>query len=690
MDCRVGGLFFSSKFDSGNLARVEQVLPLNVEHGNNSVNLQSKPISLNKADNNTNNNAAGNVSIYDFKADYDFKVWTRPDCAGTLFENGNRTWFHFSVRGYVPGKLIRIMIMNLNKQSKVYSQGYAPLYRVCHSTVSQSRWQRIKDRPAWDYVDGQFVLTFVHRFIDPRGSTTYFAFCFPWTYSETQNQLAQLESLFSDQTAPPIEKIESDSPGSVSSIDLNPMAMSEEPTNCELLQQVYFHRELLCYSLEGRRIDLLTITSWSGLWNEREDYFDPLLFPDRSAPRPWKFKGKQVVFISARVHPGETPSSHVFNGLLELLLRPNDARSCQLRDQYVFKLIPLLNPDGVVHGHYRTDCRGVNLNRVYLTPDFLYYPSIYATKALLVYYHTKYGTIVPYANFLDGVWEEFKSIIRTPSGRISYKPLSECLESKLTDSGVNVASESPAEVNDRVIFECDVLNQELDRMKVERANVICTQRLSSPPTMKGDQADYVVAFNEKLQVSEPARIVGSDSELIKPWSSFTQAGVSPVGLDSELSVQHALAICQPPPPAMPSHRVTEYHLSGENPESPWDVQRSSSPVQRSSDENSGDMDQSARTVESVQSTDKLSPTGYVNKSHSASVSKPSATLSGDINSESHVGGGGLANKSQRTISSVGYRLSAISKSCKSSRLLAAFKNRRRPSLKVDCLPCLFT
>lgn len=38
-------------------------------------------------------------SISDVQVDYEFNLWTKPDCSGTEFENNNRTWFFFCIKG---------------------------------------------------------------------------------------------------------------------------------------------------------------------------------------------------------------------------------------------------------------------------------------------------------------------------------------------------------------------------------------------------------------------------------------------------------------------------------------------------------------------------------------------------------------------------------------------------------------
>lgn len=99
-----------------------------------------------------------------------------------------------------------------------------------------------------------------------------------------------------------------------------------------------------------------------------------------------------MVFVTARVHPGETPGSYMLDGLLESVLSPTE-RGYLLRRNFVFKVIPILNPDGVYRGHYRLDARGFNLNRCYVYPSPDEYPVIYATKAYIDYLHSEHSLL---------------------------------------------------------------------------------------------------------------------------------------------------------------------------------------------------------------------------------------------------------------------------------------------------------
>jgi murein tripeptide amidase MpaA len=55
-------------------------------------------------------------------------------------------------------------------------------------------------------------------------------------------------------------------------------------------------------------------------------------------------------------------------GFLEFIVS-NEREANQLRDTYVFKIVPMLNPDGVIVGNYRTNLNGLDLNRQWTNPN---------------------------------------------------------------------------------------------------------------------------------------------------------------------------------------------------------------------------------------------------------------------------------------------------------------------------------
>lgn len=72
---------------------------------------------------------------------------------------------------------------------------------------------------------------------------------------------------------------------------------------------------------------------------------------------------KKVVLVTARIHPGESNSSHVCDGFIRFLV--SEEKPVELLQKYHFFIIPMLNPDGVVAGNYRTSLFGKDLNRTF-------------------------------------------------------------------------------------------------------------------------------------------------------------------------------------------------------------------------------------------------------------------------------------------------------------------------------------
>ena len=115
-------------------------------------------------------------------------------------------------------------------------------------------------------------------------------------------------------------------------------------------------------SLEGNSLHMLIITNFT-------DSFDELA-------------NKKSIIFTARVHPGESNGSYVIQGVLEYLLS-NDPGAKNLRKNFIFKIVPMLNPDGVIRGNFRMNILGKDLNRMWDEPTEESCPTIFNTVKMI-------------------------------------------------------------------------------------------------------------------------------------------------------------------------------------------------------------------------------------------------------------------------------------------------------------------
>lgn len=97
--------------------------------------------------------------------------------------------------------------------------------------------------------------------------------------------------------------------------------------------------ETLGATQQGRKINLLTVTDAA--------------VPDAE---------KKVVFIATLQHAGEYCGGYVVSGLLDFLLSDNHAAAIARRNT-VYKIIPMMNPDGIFHGITRFNANDEDLNQ---------------------------------------------------------------------------------------------------------------------------------------------------------------------------------------------------------------------------------------------------------------------------------------------------------------------------------------
>lgn len=188
--------------------------------------------------------------------------------------NGNTQWFFFKVLlpKNAPSRTVSFNIINFQKSGSLFNEGmrvsvfseqlFARTSRGWFKggddlKYSKNHIQRSPDK-------FHFTLSFTYTFTADDDDVVYFAYSIPYT-------LTQLNRF------------------------INKCVSSQSTSK-------YIYRKSLTKTLAGNKVDLLTITN-----------------PENISRSP--ISSRKGIVITARVHPGETVSSHIMEGLIESLLR---------------------------------------------------------------------------------------------------------------------------------------------------------------------------------------------------------------------------------------------------------------------------------------------------------------------------------------------------------------------------------
>ncbi|XP_030049532.1 cytosolic carboxypeptidase 1 isoform X2 [Microcaecilia unicolor] len=255
-------------------------------------------------------------------------------------------WFYFEVSGMRTGMYYRFNIINCEKSNSQFNYGMQPLmYSVQEALQGRPWWLRVGSDICYyknhfsrstvatgglkgkSYYTMTFTMSFPHK-----DDVCYFAYHYPYTYSTLKMHLQKLESM-------------------------------HDP------QQIYFRQDVLCKTLGGNSCPVVTITAMP-----ESKYYEHI----------YQFRNRPYIFLTSRVHPGETNASWVMKGTLEFLMSSNPTAQ-SLRETFIFKIVPMLNPDGVINGNHRCSLSGEDLNRQWQSPNPDLHPTIYHAKGLLQY-----------------------------------------------------------------------------------------------------------------------------------------------------------------------------------------------------------------------------------------------------------------------------------------------------------------
>ena len=293
------------------------------------------------------------------------------NCYQLYLQNDTNTtgyiqWFFFRVSNTKKGRKVNFNIINMLRKTCVYNHG---LKIMTYSTTAAAKenlgWHRDCYNSIY-YANNLFVynnnnaskkrnlhsLSFDYEF-KYDNDTVYFANCIPYFYSTLMKELNKYE--LDDEKYP------------------------------------FFYRKTLTVTLGGNDLDMFTINSMYDIFQngatsvvtqKSQNYLYIKNTQENNNNLSQVLDERKAIVIIGRQHPGETVGSYVVKGCIDFLMGDSEEAK-KLREVYVFKIVPMMNPDGVLVGNSRTSFAGCDLNRRWGKPNEVIHPEVYSTKQMI-------------------------------------------------------------------------------------------------------------------------------------------------------------------------------------------------------------------------------------------------------------------------------------------------------------------
>ena len=359
-------------------------------------------------------------------------------------------WFFFRVSNTKKGRKVNFNIINMLRKKCIYNHG---LKIMTYSTMAAAKenlgWHRDCYNSIY-YVNNLYVyntnndkkrnlhsLSFDYEF-KYDNDTVYFANCIPYFYSSLMKELNHYE--FNEEKYP------------------------------------YFHRKTLATTLGGNDLDMFTINSMYDIY---KNGVTSVIMPktnnfsliknnyENNNKNSQIIDERKAVVLIGRQHPGETVGSYVIKGCIDFLMG-NSEEAKKLREIYLFKIVPMMNPDGVLVGNSRTSFAGCDLNRRWGKPNEIIHPEIFHTKqmitklttqrniAFIIDCHGHFGTFnsLFYCNYKDDkrTCKLFPYICSRLSKIISFQQCTFSMPRyKLSTERISLFNELDDEDNDNIV-----------------------------------------------------------------------------------------------------------------------------------------------------------------------------------------------------------------------------------------------